>query len=129
MIVTSLGPIHGVRIGLSVIFISTGVTCLCLIKRNQKRSTTIATLILALASMISGMSNREPQRQCFFYNCTARYGVLSSQRAAALPCLTQRVEKLGVFQVLYCLSIVKKKRPKYSKKTPDINITHPKVIL
>ena len=51
---SDLGPIHGVRIGLSVIFICTGVTSLCLIKRVQKRSTTLATLFLALASLISG---------------------------------------------------------------------------
>ena len=38
--------------------------------------------------------NREPQRRCLFI--VARSGV-----AAALSCLTQRVEHLDVFQVLY----------------------------
>ena len=35
----------------------------------------------------------------FVYSSTAR--CLSSRSAAALPCLTQRVEHFGVFQVLY----------------------------
>ena len=34
---SDLGPIHGVRIGLSVIFVCTGVTCLIMTKRAQKR--------------------------------------------------------------------------------------------
>ena len=51
---SDLGPIHGVRIGLSVIFVCTGVTCLIMVKRVQKRSTTLATLFLALSSLISG---------------------------------------------------------------------------
>ena len=52
---SDLGPIHGVRIGLSVIFVCTGVTCLIMTKRAQKRSTTIATLFLAITSLISGI--------------------------------------------------------------------------
>ena len=53
---SDLGPIHGVRIGLAVLFISTGITCLCLINRAQKRSTALATLFLAISSLISGKS-------------------------------------------------------------------------
>ena len=41
---------------------------------------------------------REPQR-VIVYSYTAR--CLGSQSAAALPCLTQRVEHFAVFQVLY----------------------------
>lgn len=50
---SDLGPIHGVRIGMSVIFISTAITCLCLIKRQQKKTTTISALFLATISLIA----------------------------------------------------------------------------
>ena len=50
---SDLGPIHGVRIGVSVIFVSTGITCFCMIQRTQKPSTGLATLVLSLASIIS----------------------------------------------------------------------------
>ena len=50
---SDLGPIHGVRIGLAIIFCSTGITCLCLIKRQQKKTATISALILAIISLIA----------------------------------------------------------------------------
>lgn len=50
---SDLGPIHGVRIGLAIVFISTGIMCICLVKREQKWSTLIGTFLVAIAALIS----------------------------------------------------------------------------
>ena len=44
--------------------------------------------------------DREPQRRYLFTDARYAARCLGSQNAAALPCLTQRVKHLDVFQVL-----------------------------